>query len=75
MDFSDTPADWQGHATREAAAIVAEAIPNTSLEGYSTIVTLVAIGWLQGVNYGAHTTLNSAELAFERLKADVEAAA
>lgn len=63
--------DWKSRAEREAAAIIAEALPNTSLEGYERIVALVAIGWMQGVNYGSHVTLEKAEEAFERLQASL----
>jgi hypothetical protein len=64
--------DWQARARREATAIITEALPGVSaLSDYSTLVGLVAIGWLQGVNYGSHVTLSHAEAAFDRLRADL----
>lgn len=61
--------DWQARAEREAAAIIARAVPNSSLENYQTLLSLVAIGWLQGVNVGTHETLHDAEDAFDALRA------
>lgn len=61
--------DWKARAEREAAAIIAQAYPNTSLPGYDWTVALVAIGWLQGYDYGAHETLRATEEAFEELRA------
>jgi hypothetical protein len=69
-----TASDWSARAGREAAAIVAEALPNVSLSNYQTLVGLVAIGWLQGFNYGTHETLAQSEGAFERLRAAVQSA-
>jgi len=63
--------DWQARARREAAAIIAEAHPNTSVQEYPALVSLVAIGWLQGVNYGSHETLAAAEEAFDRARAEL----
>jgi hypothetical protein len=64
--------DWQGRAHREATAVVTEA--NCVRDGYfsyAELVLLVAIGWLQGVNYGSHETLRQAEDAFDALKASL----
>jgi hypothetical protein len=32
------------------------------------LVALLAVAWLQGVNYGSHDTLAHAEAAFDRLR-------
>ena len=61
--------DWKARAEREAAAIIAEAMPNTSLENYPTLVSLVAIGWLQGAVFGNHETLERLDDAFSELQA------
>jgi hypothetical protein len=71
VEQAATVEGWKARATREAAAIIAEAMPSTSLQAYSELVTLVAVGWLQGANYGAHDSLNDAELAFESLRASL----
>ena len=66
--------DWKGHAEREAAAILSEVgmyhgdyIPRDVQ--YPTVVTLMAIAWLQGTNYGSHETLTAVEDGFDGLKA------
>jgi hypothetical protein len=61
--------DWQARARREAAAIIAEALPNTVTRDYETLVTLIGIGWLQGVNVGSHATLGLVEESFEEMRA------
>lgn len=60
--------DWKARAEREASVIVAEAAPNPPWT-YERIVSLVAIGWLQGNICGTHETLASAEQAFDRMRA------
>jgi hypothetical protein len=64
--------DWKHRAEREAAAIIAQALPNVAIQDYGRMVDLVAIGWLQGVSYGTHATMEDAERAFDRLKHDLE---
>ena len=62
--------DWQARARREAAAIIAGAYPNlTTRDTYEAFVSLVAIGWLQGVNVGSHETLAAVEVGFEEMRA------
>lgn len=61
--------DWKARAEREAAAIIAAALPNALVSEYPTMVSLVAIGWLQGANYGSHETLALTEDAFDALRA------
>ena len=61
--------DWGARAQREAAAILAAwdvGIPNRD-----TLRTLLAVAWLQGVNLGCHETLAAAEMAFERVQAEL----
>jgi len=65
--LESTAEGWGGRARREAAAIIAEAYPNVSLPNYDTLVSLVAVGWLQGCNYGSHATLAASEEAFARI--------
>ena len=62
--------DWKARAEREAAAILSQ-IPAlaTMNPTYEQTVALVAIGWMQGVNFGSHYTLEKAEEAFERMQA------
>lgn len=67
-----TDTDWSARARREAAAIIAEADLHRRTD-YAELVSLVAIGWLQGVNYGTHDTLALAEDAFARLAEDLKA--
>lgn len=65
--MSDT--DWAARARREATAILAE-FEEISAD-YPTLIGLVAMGWLQGFNLGAHETLAIAEDAFRRLQVDL----
>jgi hypothetical protein len=60
--------DWKARAEREAAAILAENVSPIPYS-YSEVIALVAIGWLQGVNYGEHETLSHVEDAFDELRA------
>ena len=67
-------AGWRARAEREAAAILAESMPSETvyaLGSYSQLVTLVAIGWLQGANFGAHDTLEHIDRAFGLEKAEL----
>lgn len=63
--------DWKARAEREAAAIIAEALPNGILNEYPTIVSLVAIGWIQGASFGAHMALEQVDDAFDELRASL----
>lgn len=66
-----TADEWMHSAEREAAAIIAGAYPNSARSDYDAVISLVAIGWLQGVSYGTHVTMRDAEEAFGRLKEDL----
>ena len=65
--------DWQARARREAAAILDATVLRASSahEQYGHIVNLLAVAWLQGVNYGSHETLAAAEEAFDRARAEL----
>lgn len=69
--------DWKARAEREAAAIIAEAQtgsavwPDGSVVSYANLVSLVALGWLQGANYGDHARLSLIEDAFDELRASL----
>jgi hypothetical protein len=69
VEQAATVEGWKARARREAAAIIAEAMPNTSVEDYARTVELVAIGWLQGANFGAHDTLGRFDAAFDGMRA------
>ena len=72
MDLHDIPQDWSGHARREAVAILAEAgVLGPHALDRDTLISLLASAWLQGVNYGAHTTLAQVEIAFDGMKAEL----
>ena len=60
---------WQARAHREAAAILDE-LGASYLQAFNrdTLIGLLAIAWLQGVNLGSHETLAMAEGAFDRLR-------
>lgn len=68
--------DWRARARREAAAILEEVtltVPRTDVShamtcDRDTLLGLLAIAWLQGVNLGSHETLHMAEQAFDRLR-------
>ena len=61
--------DLQGRARREATAMLAEArVIADGYYAYTDLITLCAIAWLQGANYGMHETLRQAEDAFAALK-------
>jgi hypothetical protein len=70
VEQAATTEGWKARAEREAAAILAQADfgPGSGASTYPTLVALVAIGWLQGANYGTHETLAHAEAAFDRLR-------
>lgn len=64
--------DWAARARMEAAAILAETTPGVPVDDrYPTLIALVAMGWLQGANYGSHEALGLLEDAFPRLQADL----
>jgi len=65
---------WAGRARREGAVIVAEGgFPRTDYRSlsYSDLVTLCAIAWLQGVNFGEHRALENVGDAFDELRASL----
>ena len=66
--------DWKARAEREAAAILAETgyacygfVPHRR----DALISLLAAAWLQGVSLGCHETLAAAEMAFERVQAEL----
>jgi hypothetical protein len=60
--------DWQGHARREAAAILRGGSGHFhDLLPYQMYVELLASAWLQGVEYGAHGTLEGVADAIRQL--------
>jgi hypothetical protein len=59
--------DWNARARREAAAILDECGADyVQAFNRETLLGLLAIAWLQGVNLGSHETLAAAEVAFTR---------
>ena len=62
--------DWKARAEREAAAILAETDAGPH-ESYERLVALLAVAWLQGVNYGSHDTLAQVEASFTRMAAEL----
>ena len=68
-----TTTDWKARAEREAAAIVDEILtPYTSADRqWKLLVSAVAIGWLQGVDFGTHSTLADVAQAFEKARAEL----
>jgi len=64
--------DWQGRARREAVAIL-EANGRLRAVSWDDAVSLLAVAWLQGLNVQAHSTLNGAEIALQRLREDLAA--
>lgn len=63
--------DWGSRARREAAAILAEVDAVGPTVSYDTLIGLMAVAWLQGVNLGSHETLEVVETSFARLAADL----
>ena len=61
--------DWKARAEREAAALLEAASGGMIPSRRDTLVSLLAVAWLQGVSLGSHETLADAEQAFERLRA------
>lgn len=59
--------DWKARATREAAAIVDGRGVNATGSTYDLLIRFVALGWLQGYDYGSHEALSKSEDAFARL--------
>jgi hypothetical protein len=58
---------WTDRAAREAAAIL-DGHGLVQAFNRDTLISLLSVAWLQGVNYGSHETLASAEQAFDRLR-------
>jgi hypothetical protein len=71
VEQAATVEGWKARARREAAAIIAEAMPNVAMQDYSRVVTLVAVGWLQGANYGAHDAVALMDEAFAGMRAEL----
>ena len=65
-----TADEWRHRAEREAAAILAEAAVGRS-QSYEDVLSLVAVGWLQGVSLGQHETLQEVNRAFERIREEL----
>jgi hypothetical protein len=64
--------DWKARAEREAVAILnGVGIGTTAGLSWNELVSVMACGWLQGVNLGCHETLAAAEMAFERVQAEL----
>lgn len=64
--------DLAGHARREAAEVIAGAMDKTSgTYSWPDLVTLCAIAWLQGANYGGHESLRLLEDALDEVKASL----
>lgn len=61
--------DWRARARREAAAILSEVGHCGPDVSYDTLVGLLAMAWLQGVNFGSHETLATVEQTFLTWKA------
>jgi hypothetical protein len=64
--------DWTHRANMEATAILDACGIHRSIP-YSDAVSLLAVAWLQGLNLQAHSTLNGAEIALQRLREDLAA--
>ena len=64
--------DWQGRARREAVAILQACDVHRTI-AWDDAVSLLAVAWLQGLNLQAHSTLNGAEIALQRLREDLAA--
>ena len=64
--------DWQARARREAAAVLDgmdyHALP-VFRDGRDSLIDLLAVVWLQGVNVGSHETLAAVEVGFEEMRA------
>ncbi len=64
--------DWKVRAEREAAMIIDGAgLYSIGPLARAALISVVAAGWLQGVNLGCHKTLAAAEMAFERVQAEL----
>ena len=64
--------DLQGRARREAVAVLsgAQCVRN-GYYSYDDLVTLCAVTWIQGANYGLHEELADTEDALDALKASL----
>jgi hypothetical protein len=63
--------DWKARAEREAAVILDRMGYGPPALDYPILVNLLACAWLQGVNLGCHETLAAAEMAIERVQAEL----
>jgi hypothetical protein len=69
VEQAATVEGWKARAQREAAVIISEAraVPDDFF-AYERLLALVAIGWLQGANFGSHDTLGRMDQAFDGLR-------
>ena len=65
--------DLLARARREGVAVLdgSGALNPPTATSRDVIVALLAVAWLQGVNYGSHETLAAAEEAFDRARAEL----
>jgi hypothetical protein len=63
--------DWKERAEREACALLDGIYGSQIPLSRATLIPLLAAAWLQGVNLGSHETLAAAEMAFERMQAEL----
>ena len=68
--MEDTAQDLTHRAHMEATAIL-DGLGIRRSVAYSDAVSLLAVAWLQGVNLQAHSTLNGADIAVQRLREDL----
>jgi hypothetical protein len=61
-----------GRARREASAVLSGAsCVRNGFYSYEDLVTLCALSWIQGANYGLHEELAESEDALDTLKASL----
>lgn len=67
--------DYKAYATREAAVVLDESgiVSGAGTFGMNRdeLLTLMAMCWLQGANYGSHETLALIEADFQRVRAEL----
>ena len=64
--------DWKARAEREASAIVDElGVPWGLPLSREHVVSMLAIAWLQGTDFGTHSTLHEVAQAFEKARAEL----
>ena len=64
--------DWAARAEREAAAVLDGPIASGWIpQTRESLISLLAVAWIQGVSLGMHDALNHVDETFEQVRAEL----